>query len=74
MAYFDENDMVIENFSATISKENLKEAAYSDFNCNDIFPDDEIIDYVSTEYNPEDVFSEYSLDKWAKKNGYVKKY
>lgn len=37
-----------------------------------VFTDDEIRDYCRDSSEPEDVFSESSLDKWAEANGYIK--
>jgi hypothetical protein len=33
---------------------------------------DELTEYVGRSFDPEDVFSETQLDKWAEANGYVK--
>lgn len=34
--------------------------------------DEVLIEVISDRYSPEDVFSEYELERWAEKNGYVK--
>lgn len=33
---------------------------------------DELIDYVSSNYNPDDIFSRRELENWATGNGFVK--
>jgi hypothetical protein len=33
---------------------------------------DTAIDFISSNFSPEDVFSEKDLEYWAEKNGYVK--
>ena len=37
-----------------------------------VFDEDDLAYYMSTEFNPEDIFNNGELDAWALENGYVK--
>ena len=39
-----------------------------DLNPNDIFTEDQIIEFVSENYEPDEIFSIFQLNQWARKN------
>jgi hypothetical protein len=39
--------------------------------CIDV-DDDAVKEYIAYEYNPEDIFKNEVLDRWATDNGYIK--
>jgi len=44
------------------------EGLLEDLDINDIFTEDEIIEFISKNYQPEDVFSRFQLKQWADNN------
>ena len=38
---------------------------------DEVFDDDDIKDYVASNFDPEDVFDASNLERWAEENGYT---
>ena len=49
----------------------MVEFSYPDINQVDI-DEDAIVEYVKSNFNPEDVFPESELESWAESNGFIR--
>jgi hypothetical protein len=58
------------NFGASFL-EQVVDFVYANFKVEDVFSESEIVSYARS-LNPEDVFSDDVLSKWAEENGFAK--
>lgn len=68
MILFSDAEIDIRNFTVEITEDMLKETVYRTFEVGEVYPEIEILEYVESKYDPEDVFSYNELSDWAKAN------